>query len=284
MPNFNDKRLARPNGQSTVMQVTAGVVAVRETPAEDGRLATVALHGEILDAFEEVDGFAHVQCQRDRYVGWADVAALSAPVRAPTHKVSALRTYCYSEPDLKSAPHFLLSLGARVVATDRDGDWVACARAGYVHTRHLTTFDQYTDDPTSVAERLIGTPYLWGGRESLGLDCTGLSQTAFEAAGVLLPRDSDMQFAWAGEAIDDWRAPGALQRGDLVFWQGHCGLMANATELIHANAWHMAVVREPLSEAITRIARLYADPIGARRVNIAKARARLPDWMHTARV
>lgn len=264
------------------MQVTAGVAAVRETPAEDGRLATVALHGEVLDAFEAQKGFLRVQCRRDRYVGWADAAALSAPVLTPTHKVSALRTYCHAGPDLKSAPHFLLSFGAQIVAEGESGDWVKGARAGYVHKRHLAPPDQFEPDPVTLAERLIGTPYLWGGRESLGLDCTGLTQGAYESAGVRLPRDSDMQFAWSGAPIADWRAPGALQRGDLVFWKGHCGLMANADEMIHANAWHMAVAKEPLGEAVTRIARLYAEPIGARRIDLAQARGGVPEWMQAA--
>lgn len=273
-----DKRLSAPSGNSEPFQVTAGVAAIRETPAPDGRLATQALHGEILDVYEERGEFGHVQCRRDGYIGWALMAALSAPVLAVTHKISALRTYVYAEPDLKSAPRYMVCRGASVVVEGDNGDYVQCARAGWVHKRHITAVaDARVDDPAAVAETYVGTPYLWGGRESLGLDCTGLTQQAFEAAGILLPRDSDMQYNWCGAAIDDWRAPGALQRNDLVFWKGHVGLMLDSVRMIHANAWHMAVAIEPLDEAIVRIKTHYAEPIGARRIDLS-AWNRLPDW------
>ena len=279
MPTFYDKRLQRPVGEAFAYQVTAGVAAVRETPAPDGRLATQALHGEIVDVLREQGEFGLVQCRRDRYCGWVTMEALSAPLLQPTHKVSSSKTHCYSEPDLKSAPRFLLSHGARLSVSGREGDWLYSDRGGWVHTRHVVPMEFLEDDPVVVAERFLGTPYLWGGRESLGLDCTGLTQQAFEAVGVILPRDSDMQFAWTGDDIPDWRAPNVLRRGDLVFWKGHVGIMTDADHLLHANAWHMAVAVEPLESAITRIANYYAEPIGARRIDISSKRGRTPDWL-----
>ena len=256
----------------------AGSVAVRENPGVDARLSTEALHGEVLDVFEEQDGFALVQCRRDRYVGWAATAGLSQSLQDATHKVTAVRSHAYAAPDLKSAPQTVLSLGAKVTVAGEQGDWRHCEGAGWVHHRHLHTIDARVDDPVSIAELYLHTPYLWGGRQSLGLDCTGLTQQAFEAAGVLLPRDSDMQFGWCGVPIDDWRSPGALRRGDLVFWKGHVGIMTGPDELLHANAWHMAVAREPLEEAITRIANYYAEPIGARRIDVSSEWGKVPAW------
>tara|TARA_R110000796_G_scaffold151610_1_gene268116 strand:+ start:421 stop:1272 length:852 start_codon:yes stop_codon:yes gene_type:complete len=279
MPTFDDKRVQRPAGEAVAYQVTAGVAAVRETPAADGRLATQALHGEIVDVFREEGAFGLLQCRRDRYCGWVRMEALSAPLLQATHKVSSPGTHCYSAPDLKSAPRFLLSHGARLSVSGREGDWLHSDRGGWVHARHVAPVETLEDDPVAVAERFLRTPYLWGGRESLGLDCTGLTQQAFEAAGVMLPRDSDMQFAWAGADIPDWRAPNALRRGDLVFWKGHVGIMTDADHLLHANAWHMAVAVEPLESAITRIANYYAEPIGARRIDVSSERGRTPDWL-----
>jgi cell wall-associated NlpC family hydrolase len=278
MPTFDDKRLQRPAGEATAYQVTAAAAAVREAPSSNGRLATQALHGEILDVFAEEGEFGFAQCRRDRYCGWVLMEALSSPLLQPTHKVSSPKTHCYSEPDLKSAPRFLLSQGSRLTVSGWEGDWLYSDRGGWVHTRHVAPADVLEDDPVAVAERFLRTPYLWGGRESSGLDCTGLTQQAFEAAGVILPRDSDMQFEWAGEDIPGWRKPQTLRRGDLVFWKGHVGIMTDADHLLHANAWHMAVAVEPLETAITRIANYYAEPIGARRIDVLSERERTPDW------
>ncbi|MEZ6010351.1 MAG: NlpC/P60 family protein [Hyphomonas sp.] len=278
MPDFNDKRLTRPDGPSKPAQVRAGSVGLYETPLRDARLATEALHGEVLDLFQEQNGFVLAQCRRDRYVGWVASEGLSDAILAPTHRIATLRTHAYAAPDLKSPPQLMLSLGALVSVTGVEGDWRHCAGAGWVHRRHLSLLSAIAADPATVAVQFLNTPYLWGGRTGLGLDCTGLTQQAFEAAGVLLPRDSDMQFAWCGEPIADWRAPGALQRGDLVFWKGHVGIMTDAEHLVHANAWHMAVASEPLAEAIVRIEKQYAEPVGARRINVSSERGKVPAW------
>jgi len=196
----------------------------------------------------------------------------------PTHRVSALRTYAYSEPDLKTAPHYLLSLGAQLVITHEQDGFLKDDRGGWITKKHVSLINDFEDDPAAVAERFVGTPYLWGGRESLGLDCSGLTTAAYGACGVLLPRDSDMQFAWCGVDIEDWAAPGALDRGDLVFWKGHVGIMTSAEHVIHANAHHMATAKETLSGAVKRIAKHYGEPIGARRIALSKGRER-PNWM-----
>ena len=279
MPAFDDKRLQRPAGEPVSHQVTAGRVAVRETPAQDGRLATQALQGELVDVFQQQDGFGLVQCRRDRYCGWARMESLSASPVRPTHKIISPGTHCYREPDLKSPPDIMLSHGARLAVSGREGDWLCSERGRWVHARHAAPLETLEDDPAAVAERFLHTPYLWGGRESQGIDCTGLTQQAFEAVGVMLPRDSDMQFAWAGHEIPDWRAQNALRRGDLVFWKGHVGIMTDADHLLHANAWHMAVAVEPLETAITRIANYYAEPIGARRIDVSSERGHIPAWL-----
>ena len=119
----------------------------------------------------------------------------------------------------------------------------------------------FETDAAGVALRFLGAPYLWGGRESLGLDCSGLVQQALAACGKACPRDTDMQ-AGIGVAV----APGDLARGDLVFWKGHVGMMLDAERMVHANGHHMATVVEPLAEAIARIeAAGYGPPTAYRR-------------------
>ncbi|MEM1390482.1 MAG: NlpC/P60 family protein [Pseudomonadota bacterium] len=282
MPNpKTDPRLNLPSGGDRFpMQVSAGVTALRKTPEADGEMISQALHGETVILHHEEGEFGLVQNQSDGYVGWALMEALSAPVLIPTHRVKVPRLHVYAEPSIRAAPHFVIGIGARLVSTNqRDGRYLKCERAGWVREDLLSPLDTLEDDPASVAERYISTPYLWGGRDCLGLDCSGLIQVAFDACGIAVPRDSDMQFDWLGTAIPDWETPSALRRNDLVFWDGHVGIMLDSERLLHANANHMATAVEPVSDAIQRIARLYGDPIGARRITLSEQRGIQPGWL-----
>ena len=146
-----------------------------------------------------------------------------------------------------------LSLGARLTIVRREGDFTVTADGLWLWARHLAEVRSREPDFVAVAERFLETPYLWGGRTSEGIDCSGLAQTALTAAGIEAPRDSDMMEATLGEpvALDD---PAPLLRGDLVFWKGHVGIMRDAQTLLHANGFHMKVVSEPLEAARARIA------------------------------
>jgi cell wall-associated NlpC family hydrolase len=241
-------------------QVSAAVAPLRARPDPDAEQETQVLFGETFTVYDEAGGFAWGQAQLDGYVGYVDVEALSAPVVAPTHKIIALRTYVFSRASLKSAPHYLLSMNARVTVEDREGRYLKLARSGWVPDLHVAPLDTFAADWVAVAERFLGSPYQWGGRESLGLDCSGLVQTAMHAAGLPCPRDSDMQAGELGQAaaIDLDR----LSRGDLVCWKGHIGIMLDAERLLHANAHHMATAIEPVREAVARIA-LTTGPVTA---------------------
>lgn len=242
-----------------VYQVSVGVAPIRRNPQDDAMQETQLLFGETFTVYEEKDGWGWGQSGLDGYVGYVAMEALSAPPLAPTHRICALRTYVLSRADLKSAPLFLLSLNAKVTAEAQEGRYVKIARAGWVFEHHLAGLDAAAPDWVAVAERFLGAPYFWGGKESLGLDCSGLIQSALEAAGVAAPRDADQQ-----EQLGQARPISleGLERGDLVFWKGHVGVMLDAQRLLHANAHHMQTAIEPVAEAAARIAGV-AGPITA---------------------
>jgi cell wall-associated NlpC family hydrolase len=147
----------------------------------------------------------------------------------------------------------LVSLNARLTVTDRDGEFVVLADgAGYVFARHVAPMGVVAPDHVIVAEAFLATPYLWGGRQSLGLDCSGLIQLCLDAAGIACPRDSDMQQA-LGEPVDIADLT-QLRRGDLVFWTGHVGIMVDENHMLHASGHHMMVIIEPLAAAAMRYA------------------------------
>jgi cell wall-associated NlpC family hydrolase len=108
-------------------------------------------------------------------------------------------------------------------------------------------------DFVAVAERFLRTPYLWGGKSSLGLDCSGLVQLALGACGIACPRDTDMQEKALGSALAPPPDLAQLRRGDLVFWKGHVAIVRDAATFVHANGHAMAVTFEPIAPAIERI-------------------------------
>jgi len=247
---------------STPYQVTAGVTALRRTPADDGAMDTQLLAGEMFHVECENRGWGFGKASLDDYQGWVDMTALSSLVLIPTHTVSVLRTYVYSAPDLKSAPICLISLNAKIPNGRRSGRFIEAQRMGWVFEGHLRPVgDPVEPDWVWVAERFEHTPYLWGGKESLGLDCSGLIQSAMEAGGQLAPRDSGPQHQWVKA---HWREVeikpdfSGLRRGDLVFWPGHVGVMTDETHLLHANSFHMRTIKENLSRAVRRIAHHHA--------------------------
>ena len=236
----------------------AAVAEVRAAPEPGAARLTELVSGEVFDVLELRDGWAFGAVAADGYAGWVEATGLAvAEGFEPTHTIAVARTLLRSAGALKSpdVPR-PLSWGTRVAALEetRDGsgvDWVRVRTAGeegWLPKAHLAPLEARSDDPAEVASRFLGVPYLWGGRSGFGLDCSALTQLAWAAAGVALPRDSDQQqAAVAPVAADD------LRRGDLVFWKGHVGMLLDPGTLIHANAHHMAVAVEPLAEAIERI-------------------------------
>ncbi|MGB8709031.1 MAG: NlpC/P60 family protein [Methyloceanibacter sp.] len=234
-------------------QVEASSLPLRREPRFDAILDSEALFGETLTLFDESEGWAWVQLARDGYVGYLPSEGLTSAVTTPTHRVAALRTYVYASPDIKTPPLALLSLNALLSGAGEEGRFLELQSGGFVIAEHVRKLDEPSRDFVDVALGFRGTPYLWGGRTSLGVDCSGLVQLASEAAGLSCPRDADMQANEVGRQLD-WQGPDALARGDLVFWDGHVGIMTGAQDLVHASACQMMVVEEPMAEARARIA------------------------------
>ena len=233
--------------------VIAPVTALRRAPAHGAMMDTQLLLGEKFRVYEERGPWVWGQAQSDDYVGYVLAEDLGVDI-ATTHRVTALRSFIYTDPDIKSRPLMAVSMGAHVRVTGFEGAFGVLADGSYIFAGHIDAETAHANDFVQVAERFIGVPYLWGGRESLGLDCSALVQISLSMCGHACPRDSDMQEAVLGAPVS-----GDLARGDLVFWKGHVGILHNADTLLHANATHMCVVSEPFVPATKRIGETAGD-------------------------
>jgi cell wall-associated NlpC family hydrolase len=232
----------------TLRQVAVPTAALRKAAHPMAEQWDQLLFGELFKVLEAKDGFAWGQATRDGYVGFVAEDDLAAPGAPVTHQVAVPRTYAFAEPDIKARPVGLYSRNALTAIEATEGRFSKGEGTGWFVAAHLAPIGVALTDPVAVAEGYLGAPYQWGGRESLGLDCSGLAQQALAACGKAVPRDTDMQLAFFAPVAEAER-----RRGDLVFWKGHVAILLDAETILHANAHHMAVAVEPLAEAIARI-------------------------------
>jgi cell wall-associated NlpC family hydrolase len=234
-------------------EISDAIAPLRNGPASDAMLATQALKGERVTIYDRNgEGWAWGQLRSDGYVGWLPDRALAKPAAAPTHKITALTTFAFPGPSIKLSPVDTLVMGAMVTVVREDGPFAVTRDGWYLPRQHVGSIDRHAEDFVAVAERFAGTPYLWGGKSSLGIDCSGLVQVSLNAAGIGCPRDSDMQQDGLGRILG-LAESGKLQRGDLIFWKGHVAIVRDADSIVHANAHHMATVIENTRDAIARI-------------------------------
>ena len=247
--------------------VVVGCADLRRAAREDAPLESQLLLGEGFLVYDCADGWAWGQARLDGYVGYVARACLAAGEFAATHRVRALRTFLYARADLKSPAVLAAGMNAKVAVEERCGRFVRTQGGLYAFGGHLGAVEEVCKDWVGFAEALLGVPYLWGGRDALGLDCSALVQLALEWAGVACPRDADMQEAALGEAVDVGAVEeGRLRRGDLVFWRGHVGIMRDGERLLHASAEDMRVASEPLGRAVERIRAVEGEVRCVRRV------------------
>jgi cell wall-associated NlpC family hydrolase len=247
------------------MLVRAGSASLRKAPDAMAEQVNQALFGESFTVFDEAEGWVWGQLSTDNYVGWMRADDLGSQVEA-THRVKVLRSFIFSRPDMKSTPLLAVSMNSRLTLGEVSNGFARVQDSGWIFARHASPVSEFETDFVGVAERFVGSPYLWGGRESAGIDCSGLVQVSLQATGRNVLRDSDMQEQTLGEKLETDASFSGLKRGDLIFRRGHVGMMCDSVRLLHASARDLHVEIEPLAEAVARIRPIAGEVRSVRRL------------------
>lgn len=222
--------------------INVSSVMMRLEPNESAEASNELLYGEAISILEETDDWIKVQAQHDGYEGFIPSNTIKTH-QDKTHKVSVPVTHLYDAPDFKSPHKQPLYFLSPVHASDeKQNGFVKLANGRWVFGEHLCALSKTTDNFVETALKFLDTPYLWGGRSCAGIDCSGLVQISLMAAGVKALRDTKDQITSIGTEHSS-----APERGDLVFFKGHVGIMIDGEQLLNATSRHMKTVIEPLA-------------------------------------
>lgn len=259
-------RFERPRyAKGQARRVGVPVLALSFAPGAAARRESELLFGEPFNVYDEADGWAWGQSVLDGYVGWVETAGLTGVLTQPTHLVAVAASHLYPGPDLKLRPLARLSFASQVAVAETADGYCRIA-GGWLFAKHLAAFDSPVADYVTTGLGLLGVPYLWGGRSSLGLDCSGFIQLVLQRAGIDCPRDTDQQALAVGETLVGAIEPAQLRHGDLVFFPGHVGIVLDGGRFLHANAFDMAVTVHELDAVLARAEASGLPASGVRRI------------------
>ncbi len=247
--HLKDEIRAPRYAEGRELRVARPLVGMSDAPDAKHELINQLIFGEAFTVYDARDGWAWGQAA-DGYVGYVTMKGLRENAPAPTHRVAIRECAVRQDANVKARAVGGVPYGGLITIDQPGEEFNRMEGGGYVPTLQIRAIDDFASDWVAEAETFERTPYIWGGRNHFGVDCSGLIQISMQAAGLDCPRDADMQEAALGEILPD-DTPRA--RGDLVFWKGHVGVLTDAETLFHANAHHMAAVYEPLAEAVARI-------------------------------
>ena len=237
------------------MNIINSSVNMYSEPIETSPLETECLFGETVEILDKSMDWVYCKLNTDSYHGWVKKEGLGK-TKKPTHRVIANRAFVYADKNPKSHCLLYLPLGAQLVINNIQSEWAEIClynnktQVGYVPSTHMVNLNHRVKDWVSIAELFVGTPYKWGGRDTIGVDCSALLQLSYQTYGEDIPRNTSQQVKLKKKHIQDIED---LKRGCVIFWKGHVGIMIDKFNCVHANAFHMQTKIEPLSQIIKRI-------------------------------
>lgn len=237
-----------------IKQIYKSSSPIFNEPNKSSSIETEALFGEKVKIINKKRDWEYCELLTDNYLGWIKTADLGENYFT-THRVLVSRTFAYSEPNIKSRPINYFSMGSKIKCKIFNKNWHKVSLnkndkfETFIQTKDVVKKSHKVKDWVSSIEILKNTPYKWGGRDTIGLDCSSLIQLGLQTHRYKFPRNSSDQRKSCCKNVDI----NDISRGHLIFWDGHVGVMVDKKNILHANAHFMKVVIEPLKEVIKRI-------------------------------
>lgn len=238
------------------MNIIKSSVHMKSNMTGISSLETECLFGEKVEILDEHLDWVYCKLLTDNYCGWIKRNSLGQFKKA-THRVIIKRTFIYKDINAKSDTILYLPMGSKLAIEKIKSGWAETCfllenkiQVGYVPSKHIVYCKHKVKDWVAIAQQLEGAPYRWGGRDTIGIDCSALLQLSYQTYGQMIPRNSSQQVKLKKKNIDDIND---LKRGCVIFWEGHVGIMIDKLNCIHANAFHMKTVTEPLMNIINRM-------------------------------
>lgn len=251
--------------ENKIFSISQPIVSLRNSKNNHSELETEVIFGENYKVILTSGDWVFCKLLKDGYEGWLKKSSLGLCINT-SHKVNVRNTLIFDKPDVKSNVFFSLTYGSEVCVNSISNNWAEIyfykknkIIKKYISQEHIVDINKKELNWVKIAEQFINTPYKWGGKSFLGIDCSGLVQLAILSKYNNASRNCSQQELELGETIYTrensitFNSLDNLKRGDLIFWNRHVGIMINKKQLIHANAYHMCVKKEKLISTIQRL-------------------------------
>ena len=228
----------------TVISCTTDIKHAPDAPSIINKNDSQLLFGEDFQITSQNDPYFYGHSVVDGYEGHVHRKDLQIKSTHPSHVVDVPLTHLYPEPNFKTRPLHPLSFLSRLCVTDeQENGFTRIHNGGWVFTDHTNPIESTpAQNPLDIALKFLGTPYLFGGRSSMGIDCAGLVQISLLRHGYQCMRDSKDQEKTLGKTI----SRDEITKGDYVFFKGHVGIMIDKETVLNATARTMDTRIEPL--------------------------------------